>query len=114
MTATDEAASTTTKRVRPHHLVIGLGAGVAVFTAISGIVPLITEWHSEEEVHREVFANIPSAVKLAFYVVIPVVILFGAFSFANRTKNWERGQPDDRSTTPKNVKRRMADFRAGV
>ncbi len=34
--------------------------------------------------------------------------------FAQRTKNWERGGPDDRSTTPKNVKRRMADFRAGV
>jgi Fe-S oxidoreductase/nitrate reductase gamma subunit len=114
MTATDEAASATTKRIRPHHLVIGLGAGVAIFSAVSGIVPLITEWHSEEEIHREVFGNVPSALKLAFYVVIPVVILFGAFSFANRTKNWERGAPDDRSTTPKNVKRRMADFRAGV
>lgn len=114
MTATAEAASPTTKRVRPHHLVIGLGAGVAVFTAVSGVVPLLTEWHSEEEVHREVFGNVPSPLKLAFYVVVPVVILFGAFSFANRTKNWQRGAPDDRSTTPKNVKRRMADFRAGV
>ena len=34
--------------------------------------------------------------------------------FANRVKNWERGGPDNRATTPKNVKRRMADFRAGV
>ena len=29
-------------------------------------------------------------------------------------KNWERGGPDRRRTTTKNVKRRMADFRAGV
>ena len=29
-------------------------------------------------------------------------------------RNWERGQPDRRTTTPKNVKRRLADFRAGV
>ena len=29
-------------------------------------------------------------------------------------RNWERGGPDDRRTTPKNVKRRLADFRAGV
>lgn len=114
MTATAEAASTTTKRVRPHHLVIGLGVGVAVFTAVSGIVPLITEWHSEEEVHREVFANIPSAVKLAFYILVPVAILYGSFAFANRTKNWQRGGPDNRATTAKNAKRRMADFRAGV
>jgi Fe-S oxidoreductase/nitrate reductase gamma subunit len=29
-------------------------------------------------------------------------------------RNWERGQPDRRTTTPRNVKRRLADFRAGV
>jgi Fe-S oxidoreductase/nitrate reductase gamma subunit len=114
MTATDEAASPTTKRVRPHHLVIGLGAGVAIFSAVSGIVPLITEWHEYDGAHRTVFGNVPSSVKLAFYVVVPVVILAGALSFANRTKNWQRGAPDDRSTTPQNAKRRMADFRAGV
>jgi hypothetical protein len=29
-------------------------------------------------------------------------------------RNWERGAPDNRRTTPKNAKRRLADFRAGV
>ena len=29
-------------RIRPHHLVMGLGLGIALFTATSGIVPLIT------------------------------------------------------------------------
>jgi Fe-S oxidoreductase/nitrate reductase gamma subunit len=34
--------------------------------------------------------------------------------FADRVRNWERGAPDRRRTTPKNVKRRLADYRAGV
>ena len=34
--------------------------------------------------------------------------------FSQRVKNWERGAPDNRATTPKNVKRRLEDFRAGV
>ena len=46
--------------------------------------------------------------------VIPVLIVYGAFAFAERVRNWERGGPDRRRTTPKNVKRRLADFRAGV
>ena len=115
MTATEEVATPTgAKRIRPHQLVIGLGAGVAAFTVVSGIVPLLTGWENEDEVHRQVFLNIPSALKLAFYIVIPVSILTGSILFAQRTRNWQRGGPDDRSTTPKNVKRRLADFRAGV
>jgi Fe-S oxidoreductase/nitrate reductase gamma subunit len=34
--------------------------------------------------------------------------------FSWRVRNWERGGPDDRSTTRANVGRRLADFRAGV
>jgi Fe-S oxidoreductase/nitrate reductase gamma subunit len=112
--ATAQAAPPAAKRIRPHHLVIGLGAGVALFTAVSGIVPLLTGWESDEPVHRTVFGNVPSVVKLAFYIVIPMSILAGSILFAQRTQNWQRGGPDDRSTTPRNVKRRMADFRAGA
>jgi len=111
---TDVAPAPSAKRIRPHQLVIGLGVAVAAFTAVSGIVPLLTDWHSDEPIHREVFGNVPSPVKLAFYVVIPVVVLYGAVLFSQRVRNWQRGGPDDRSTTPKNVKRRLADFRAGV
>jgi nitrate reductase gamma subunit len=38
----------------------------------------------------------------------------GAWLFSLRVKNWERGAPDRRATTPKNAKKRAADFRAGV
>ncbi len=101
--------------LRPHHLAIGLGIAVAVFTAISGIVPLITDWHNENEHHREVFFNVPGPLKLVFYTVIPLLIVWGAFQFANRMKNWERGGPaPSRRTTARNAKRRFGDFRAGV
>jgi Fe-S oxidoreductase/nitrate reductase gamma subunit len=63
---------------------------------------------------REVFGNIPGAVKVAFYTVIPMMIVWGSFMFAHRIRNWERGAPDRRRTTPKNAKRRLADYRAGV
>jgi Fe-S oxidoreductase/nitrate reductase gamma subunit len=113
--ATDETtADQPVKRIKPHHLVIGLGAGIALFTATSGVVPLITEWHDDSPVQRHVFGNIPSAVKLAFYVVIPLVLVYGAVMFAMRVKNWERGTPDNRRTTPENAKRRLGDFRSGV
>jgi nitrate reductase gamma subunit len=87
---------------------------MGVFTLVSGIVPMITGWHSDSEITREVFEGIPGPIVAAFYTVVPVLLVWGAFAFADRVKNWERGAPDRRRTTPKNVKRRLADFRAGV
>ena len=55
-------------------------------------MPLITDWHNDNERHREVFVNIPGPLKLAFYTVIPVMLVWGAFRFADRMKNWERGR----------------------
>ncbi|MEX1105820.1 MAG: (Fe-S)-binding protein [Ilumatobacteraceae bacterium] len=102
------------KRLKPHQLVIGIGCAMGLFTLVSGIVPLITGWHSDSEITREVFEGIPGPIVAAFYTVVPVLLVWGAFAFADRVKNWERGAPDRRRTTPKNVKRRLADFRAGV
>ena len=101
-------------RIRPHHLAIGLGLGIALFTALSGIVPVITDWHNESAIHREVFGDIPGPLKVAFYTVIPVVLAWGAFRFADRMKNWERGGPAQRRTTLDNAERRAKRFRAGV
>ena len=102
------------KRFTPQQLVIGLGVAIALFTVGSGIAPGITGFEEESEIHREVFGNVPDALKVAFYTVIPIVLVYGAVLFANRVRNWQRGAPDDRSTTPKNLKRRLGDFRAGV
>ena len=43
-----------------------------------------------------------------------MLLVYGAVLFSYRVRNWERGRPDNRATTSKNVKRRFADFRAGV
>jgi Fe-S oxidoreductase/nitrate reductase gamma subunit len=116
MTATTPEPDTdaASRRILPRHVVIGLGVTVAVITVVSGIAATVFQQHDESPVTREVFGGIPSAVKLAFYVVMPVMITYGAVMFSNRTRNWERGRPDNRATTPKNVSRRMRDFRAGV
>ena len=64
---------------------------VGLFTVGSGILPLLTEWHDDSEIQREVFVNIPSGLKLAFYTVIPILIVYGAVLFSQRVRNWERG-----------------------
>ena len=112
---TDTAASTdTTRRFRPNHAVIGLGVLVALFTAASGVASVVNEFHDESPITREVFANVPGPLKLAFYSVIPLLIVYGAVLFSYRVQNWQRGVPDDRSTRPANAKRRFGDFRSGV
>jgi Fe-S oxidoreductase/nitrate reductase gamma subunit len=113
--ATAEEATPTKGRFRPHHLVIGLGVALALFTVLSGIVPLISKWHNENAHTREVFGDVPGPLQVAFYTVIPVMLAWGAFQFANRMKNWERGKPaPTRRTTGTNAKRRFGDFRAGA
>ncbi|MBK5331371.1 MAG: iron-sulfur protein, partial [Ilumatobacteraceae bacterium] len=102
------------KRFKPHQLVIGIGCFMGLFTLVSGILPQITNWHDDESPSREVFGGIPGALQVAFYTVIPVMLVWGAIVFADRVRNWERGAPDRRRTTTKNIKRRLADFRAGV
>ncbi|HJL76004.1 MAG TPA: heterodisulfide reductase-related iron-sulfur binding cluster [Acidimicrobiales bacterium] len=102
------------RKFEPHHAAIGVGILVALFTAASGIAATVNGWHDDSEITREVFGNIPDALKVTFYTVIPVLIVYGAVLFANRMKNWERGAPDNRSTNAHNAKRRFSDFRAGV
>ena len=99
---------------KPQQAVIGIGLMIAAVTALSGVTATVFQWHDDSDVQREVFANIPSAWKLVFYTAIPVMFIGGAVLFSQRVRNWERGAPDDRRTTRKNVGRRMKDFRAGV
>jgi len=101
-------------RLKPHQLAIGLGLVFGTITVVSGITATVFQFHDESTVQRPVFGNIPSAWKLVFYTVFPVLIVYGSVLFAQRVRNWERGAPDNRRTTAKNVGRRMKDFRAGV
>ncbi|TML07835.1 MAG: 4Fe-4S dicluster domain-containing protein, partial [Actinobacteria bacterium] len=91
-----------------------MGIAFAFLSAASGIAGAALDWHDDSPESRRVFGNIPGPLQLAFYVLVVVLILAGAVQFANRAKNWQRGGPDNRATTTKNVGRRLADFRAGV
>ncbi|MBC8483888.1 MAG: 4Fe-4S dicluster domain-containing protein [Actinobacteria bacterium] len=102
------------QRLRPNHAVIGLGVLVAVFTAGSGVASLVNGFHDDSPITREVFINVPGSLKLAFYTVIPMLIIYGAVLFSQRVQNWQRGTPDNRSTNTGNAKRRFGDFRSGV
>lgn len=103
-----------TRRIKPSHLVIGLGVAFALFTVGSGISTTLTSFESDSDVTREVFDNIPSAWKAVFYTIVPITLVYGAVLFSQRVSNWQRGGPDDRRTTRANVGRRLRDFRVGV
>ncbi len=101
-------------RIKPHHLVVALGVALALFTAGSGIAAAVNGFHSDSLITREVFGNIPAPLKVIFYTIIPILLVYGAVLFANRVKNWQRGRPDNRSTNLRNARHRLADFRAGA
>jgi Fe-S oxidoreductase/nitrate reductase gamma subunit len=101
-------------RLKPHQLAIVLGLIFGTITVVSGITATVFQLHDESAVQRPVFGNIPSSWKLVFYTVFPVLIVYGSVLFSQRVRNWERGAPDNRRTTTKNVGRRLKDFRAGV
>lgn len=89
------------KRFKPYQLSIAFGIGIGSFTLISGIVPQLTGWENTSLVHREVFDGIPTALQVAFYTIIPMMLIWGSLRFADRIRNWERGAPDKRKTTAK-------------
>ena len=109
-----DSAGRSPKRLRPFQLVLGFGVFMGLFTLVSGIVPQITKWTDHKAVSREPFGGIPGPLQIAFYTLVPVFLVWGSWAFAQRVKNWERGGPDRRRTTTKNLKRRLGDFRAGV
>ena len=102
------------KRLQPHQIAVVIGIAIAAIVVVSGIAATTLQWHDESEVQREVFGGIPSGLKLAFYVVIPIMFIIGAVMFSNRMKNWERGGPDRRNITPGNAKKRMEKLRSGL
>ena len=110
----DMEAQKKSNRFRPQDWVLVLGVAVALFTALSGVAASIFDQKGDSPIHREVFGNVPTAAKVAFYSIIPALIIYGAWNFSLRVKNWTRGQPDNRATTKKNVHRRAKNLRSGL
>jgi Fe-S oxidoreductase/nitrate reductase gamma subunit len=102
------------RRPRTDQVVFGVGALMFVFVIASGIVPALTHWGDTSSIQREVFIDVPTPVKVAFYGAVATMLFIVAWLSALRVRNYQRGQPDDRRTTRKNFERRLRDFRAGV
>ncbi len=101
--------------IRPNHLIIAFWGLIALVTAVSGIAATVFEFHHvEDDITREVFGNIPGPLKAMFYTLVPVLLIYVGFQLSFRVKNWQRGAPENRKTTSKNVKQRLGDMRAGL
>ncbi|MDQ3294255.1 MAG: heterodisulfide reductase-related iron-sulfur binding cluster, partial [Actinomycetota bacterium] len=102
------------RKIRPHHLIVGFWLFWALFGLGSGVLPTVLQWHDDAPVRREVLGNIPGSWKLAFYLLLIVTFVWIGVEFGKRFKNWERGAPERRPTTARNVKKRLGAYRAGV
>ena len=98
---------------KPHVFVLIVGAIVTLFTLASGLAPRITEWTEHSTITRHDFVNIPDGMYWAFYTSVAVMLFVCAWLVSLRVRNYERGKPDDRRTTKRNLHQRMRDFRAG-
>ncbi len=107
-------AAVAARRFRPSDVVLAIWLAFALITIASGVTGVIFEFHDNSPVSREVFGGIPSPLRLAFYVVTPLLIASAGVLFSQRVRNYERGAPDRRATTRKNIGRRLRDFRAGM
>jgi Fe-S oxidoreductase/nitrate reductase gamma subunit len=101
-------------RPSPAHLALGIGIAFALVTVASWVSSTVFGFEDSSPVSRKVFGDIPDAWVLAFYTVLPILLVWGAWNFSLRVRNWQRGAPDDRRTTAKNFGRRIKDFRAGI
>jgi len=118
-TATQTGDSTDTSAVsargfRPHHVALVLGVAFAVITVVSGILGATLDFGDKSPISRPVFTDVPGALQLAFYTLVPVLIVAGAILFSQRMRNWERGQVDRRATNTKSIAQRLRDYRAGA
>ncbi|MFI5042643.1 MAG: respiratory nitrate reductase subunit gamma, partial [Acidimicrobiales bacterium] len=102
------------RRPKPHQVVLAIGVLAAFGTIASGVLPRITEWTDHSHVSRQVFIDVPDPIYWLFYATAATMLLVCAWLISLRVRNYERGGPDDRRTTRRNVHRRLADFRAGV
>jgi Fe-S oxidoreductase/nitrate reductase gamma subunit len=101
-------------RLRPKHVPWILAGSFAVGAALSGVISTITQWHDESPESRQVFYDLPGAIKLLLYTTLPLTIAAVGYLYSLRAENWERGQPDRRTQSPKNIGRRLKAFRQGV
>jgi len=100
--------------LKPSQLVLVVGVLLALLTALSGIVGAIEGWEDTSPVTRRVFVDIPTALQVIFYTLLPLLFLWAAWQLSLRARNWERGAPDKRLTDRLRFRKRADSYRRGV
>ncbi len=100
--------------LKPSQLFLLVGVLLAAVTAASGIVGAAEGWEDKSAVSRPVFFDVPTAVQVAFYTLLPLLFLWAAWQLSLRARNWERGAPDKRVTDRFRFRRRAESYRRGV
>jgi Fe-S oxidoreductase/nitrate reductase gamma subunit len=110
----DNAEEPRRRAVSPQAVAIVIGVAFATITVISGITGAVFDFQDDSPIRREVFGGIPGAWIVAFYTVTPILLVYGAYAFSLRIRNWQRGTPDRRASSRETIGKRLKDFRAGV
>ena len=103
MTASETTDTAAEKRFRPRHIALIVGFGFAGITALSFIAELLwaeqwnVEFQEEHVYHPRVLRQHPRRVPARLLRRDDRrLIVWGAITFSNRMRNWERGAPDNR------------------
>jgi Fe-S oxidoreductase/nitrate reductase gamma subunit len=100
--------------LKPSHLFLIVGGLLALLTAASGIIGGAEGWEEKGSVTRQVFFNVPTALQVAFYTLLPLLFVWAAWQLSLRARNWERGAPDKRLTDRLRFRKRAHSYRRGV
>ena len=99
---------------KPSQLILLVGILLAGGTVLSGILGTADGWRDPSPIARDTFTNVPSAVKLGFYTLLPLLFIWAAWQLSLRARNWERGAPDKRLTDRFRFRKRADSYRRGV
>ena len=100
--------------LKPSQFIFAIGAAVALLSVASGIVGAVEGWYDKSRVGRPVFFDVPDPLQIAFYTLLPLLILWAGWQLSLRARNWERGAPDKRLTDRFRFRRRADSYRRGV
>ena len=102
------------RQLKASQVVLILTLLFAALVAASGIAGAFEATHDPKLPSRETFWDIPHALRAVLYTALIVLVTASGWLLSLRVQNWERGQPDRRTTTPANLDRRLRDLRRGL